>query len=266
MTRRRTPRAASAVLGGVGAGAVLAMAAPLAAPALTAAGSPDAQRPGGPVSDTQPLRAVGAAYATTAPAPAGDGAPVDGAALVRGALAAAPADPGSSARTALDALSAHEAATAASAAAATTAAAATAEAAPPARAAASPAGGAVAGLSGELARVVELTNAERAAAGCGALRADPRISAAAQGHSEDMAAQGYFAHDSRDGRDFADRITAAGYDSPGAENIAMGQPDAATVVQDWMESPGHRKNILNCSLTTIGVGLADGYWTQDFGR
>ena len=81
-----------------------------------------------------------------------------------------------------------------------------------------------------------------------------------------MAAQGYFAHDSRDGRDFTDRITAAGYDSPGAENIAMGQPDAATVVQDWMESPGHRKNILDCSLTTIGVGLADGYWTQDFGR
>ncbi|MER7438766.1 hypothetical protein ABT341_29160, partial [Pseudonocardia alni] len=105
MTRRRTPRAASAVLGGVGAGAVLAMAAPLAAPALTAVGSPDAERPGGPVSDTQPLRAVGAAYATTAPA--GDGAPVDGAELVRGALAAAPADPGSSARTALDALSAH---------------------------------------------------------------------------------------------------------------------------------------------------------------
>lgn len=259
------------MLGGVGAGAVLAMAAPLAAPALTAAGSPDAGRPGGQVSDTQPLRAVGAARTTTAPAGAGapvDGAPVDGAALVRGALAAAPADPGSSARTALDALSAHEAA------AATTAAAATAEPttgrtagpAPAARPAAPSAGGVVAGLSGERARVVELTNAERAAAGCAPLRADPRISAAAQGHSEDMAAQGYFAHDSRDGRDFADRITAAGYASPGAENIAMGQPDAATVVQDWMESPGHRKNILDCSLTTIGVGLADGYWTQDFGR
>ncbi|MEU9822650.1 CAP domain-containing protein [Pseudonocardia alni] len=265
MTRRRTPRAASAVLGGVGAGAVLAMAAPLAAPALTAVGSPDAERPGGPVSDTQPLRAVGAAYATTAPAPAGDGAPVDGAALVRGALAAAPADPGSPARTALDALSAHEAATAAAATAEPVTGRASGPA-PAARPAVPSARGAVTGLSGELARVVELTNAERAAAGCGALRADPRISAAAQGHSEDMAAQGYFAHDSRDGRDFADRITAAGYDSPGAENIAMGQPDAATVVQDWMESPGHRKNILDCSLTTIGVGLADGYWTQDFGR
>ena len=99
-----------------------------------------------------------------------------------------------------------------------------------------------------------------------ALSVDPRISAAAQGHSEDMAARGYFAHDSPDGRDFADRITAAGYSSPGAENIAQGQPDAATVVQDWMESPGHRRNILDCSLSTIGVGLADGYWTQNFGR
>lgn len=257
------------MLGGVGAGAVLAMAAPLAAPALTAAGWTDAERAGGRASDTVPLRAVGAAYATTAPTGTGarptvDGAPVDGAALVRGALAAAPSAPGSSVRTALDALAAHEAAATAAAAARTTGPA-TGQA-PAARSAAPSATGVVAGLSGELARVVALTNAERAAAGCGALRADPRISAAAQGHSEDMAAQGYFAHDSRDGRDFADRITAAGYASPGAENIAMGQPDAATVVADWMESPGHRKNILDCSLTTIGVGLADGYWTQDFGR
>lgn len=247
------------MLGGVGAGAVLAMAAPLAAPAITGVALPATD---GSVEDTVPLAPVSTAALAT-PAPAAGG-PVDGAAVARAALAAAPADPGSPAVAARDALAAYRAAEA------TRAAAAGEEQAVPSPRTAEPAAaaapGASAGLSGELARVVALTNAERAAAGCGALRADPRISAAAQGHSEDMARQGYFAHDSRDGRDFADRITAAGYPSPGAENIAMGQPDAATVVQDWMESPGHRRNILDCSLTTIGVGESGGYWTQDFGR
>ncbi len=83
-----------------------------------------------------------------------------------------------------------------------------------------------------------------------------------------MAARGYFAHDSLDGRDFADRLRAAGYEDPGAENIAMGQDTADEVVAAWLDSPGHRENIEDCSLRTIGVGHApDGaYWTQDFGR
>ena len=122
--------------------------------------------------------------------------------------------------------------------------------------------------TGPTAQVVTLTNRARSAAGCAPLRVDARITAAAQGHSEDMSARNYFAHDSQDGRSFADRIEAAGYPSPGAENIAMGQPDAQSVVTAWMNSPGHRRNIEDCSLTTIGVGLdPDGnYWTQDFGR
>ncbi|MBW0105479.1 CAP domain-containing protein, partial [Pseudonocardia sp. KRD291] len=122
--------------------------------------------------------------------------------------------------------------------------------------------------SGPEAEVVALTNDRRADAGCGAVRIDPRITEAARRHSEDMAAAGYFAHDSRDGRSFADRLSAAGYPSPGAENIAQGQPDAASAVEAWMDSPGHRRNIEDCSLTTIGVGLAGDadYWTQDFGR
>ncbi|WP_345381523.1 CAP domain-containing protein [Pseudonocardia yuanmonensis] len=121
---------------------------------------------------------------------------------------------------------------------------------------------------GPLGQVVTLTNRARAAAGCGPLTSDARIARAAQAHSDDMAAQGYFAHDSLDGRDFADRIAAAGYPSPGAENIARGQRTPAAVVEAWLNSPGHRRNIEDCSLTTIGVGLAtDGYyWTQDFGR
>lgn len=121
---------------------------------------------------------------------------------------------------------------------------------------------------GPAAQVVDLTNQQRASNGCGALRVDARITAAAQKHSADMSANDYFSHDSQDGRTFDQRIRAEGYPSPGAENIAAGQPTAAAVVDDWMNSPGHRRNILDCSLSTIGVGyVADGdYWTQDFGR
>jgi len=122
--------------------------------------------------------------------------------------------------------------------------------------------------TGPAARVVALTNDARARAGCDPLRSDDRIAAAAQAHSADMAARGYFAHDSLDGRDFADRVRAAGYPDPGAENIARGQATADEVVAAWLDSPGHRQNIEDCSLRTIGVGFdPDGaYWTQDFGR
>jgi len=121
---------------------------------------------------------------------------------------------------------------------------------------------------GPAAAVVDLTNDARERAGCAPLRSDPRITAAALAHSEDMARNDYFAHDSQDGRGFDDRLRAAGYPAPGAENIAQGQRTAAAVVQAWLDSPGHRRNIEDCSLTTIGVGLAgsDFYWTQDFGR
>ncbi|HEY0637193.1 MAG TPA: CAP domain-containing protein, partial [Pseudonocardiaceae bacterium] len=122
--------------------------------------------------------------------------------------------------------------------------------------------------AGHTDQVVALVNQARAAAGCRALTVDDRLTAAAQGHSEDMARQDYFSHTSLDGRTFADRIRAAGYPSPAAENIAKGQRSAQQVHDAWMNSAGHRANILNCSYTTIGVGLdPDGwYWTQNFGR
>ena len=116
-------------------------------------------------------------------------------------------------------------------------------------------------------QVVALANEARAQAGCGPLRVDARITAAAQAHSDDMAANGYFSHDSLDGRSFADRLRAAGYPSPGGENIAQGQRSAQSVHQAWMNSSGHRANILNCGFTTIGVGVNQTAWTwtQDFG-
>ncbi|PZG10924.1 CAP domain-containing protein [Nonomuraea aridisoli] len=118
--------------------------------------------------------------------------------------------------------------------------------------------------------VVRLTNVEREQGGCGPLKHDARLREAAYGHSADMAENDYFEHDSQDGRDMVDRIRATGFGgSAWAENIAMGQPTAAAVVKAWMNSDGHRQNIMNCTYTHIGVGAAkDGqgqiYWTQDF--
>ncbi|MCB5167559.1 CAP domain-containing protein [Streptomyces bambusae] len=122
---------------------------------------------------------------------------------------------------------------------------------------------------GQTAEVVRLVNVERAAAGCRALTVDAALARAAQGYSDTMAATGNFSHTGTDGSQPQDRIEAAGYDWSGyGENIAMGQADAAAVVAAWMDSPGHRENILNCRFTEIGVGLntAGGpWWTQNFG-
>ncbi|MBO2466050.1 CAP domain-containing protein [Actinomadura violacea] len=134
-----------------------------------------------------------------------------------------------------------------------------------------PAGGSTAapGPSGAASAVVALTNAERAKAGCKPLRVDQRLATAARRHSTDMAAHGYFDHDSLNGDSPWTRMLDAGYPSPGAENIAKGYATAAAVVGGWMDSPGHRANLLNCGLRAIGVGMAAGpdgpLWTQDFG-
>jgi uncharacterized protein YkwD len=116
---------------------------------------------------------------------------------------------------------------------------------------------------------VRLTNAERAAHGCSALHVDTRLRTAARRHSADMRARGYFDHNAPDGTDPWERIKAAGYTTPGAENIAKGYASAEAVVKGWMNSSGHRANILNCSLKAVGIGVEYGpggpWWTQDFG-
>ena len=121
-----------------------------------------------------------------------------------------------------------------------------------------------------VAQVVALVNKERADAGCGPLTEDPLLNKAAQGHSEDMAARDFFDHTNPDGADPGQRITAAGYTwSTYGENIAKGQQTPEAVMDSWMNSPGHRANILNCSFKDIGVGIHDGsggpWWTQNFG-
>ncbi|MFJ6760248.1 CAP domain-containing protein [Streptomyces sp. NPDC091273] len=125
------------------------------------------------------------------------------------------------------------------------------------------------GHSAEEDAVVALVNQERAMAGCGPVRANPPLAALAGAFSKDMATRGFFSHDDPDGNSPWDRAAKAGLSGLGGENIARGQGDAEAVMKAWMNSPGHKANILNCEFRTLGVGahFADGgpWWTQDFG-
>ncbi|MGC4950848.1 sigma-70 family RNA polymerase sigma factor [Streptomyces sp. DT224] len=119
-------------------------------------------------------------------------------------------------------------------------------------------------------QVLALVNTERAKEGCSPVTGNDELTTAAQRHSEDMAARDYFSHTSQDGSGPGERITAAGYRwSTYGENIAKGQRTPADVMNSWMNSPGHRANILNCSFKELGVGIQDSpggiVWTQDFG-
>lgn len=136
-------------------------------------------------------------------------------------------------------------------------------------------------------QVVDLLNQARRAAGCNvSLTLSSKLGAAAYGHSRDMALNNFFSHTGADGSEMEDRVAATGYSySWLAENIAAGYPTPQAVVAGWMQSDGHKQNILNCELRETGVGLfyeADDqnnvrddygnlggpynyYWTQDFG-
>jgi uncharacterized protein YkwD len=128
-----------------------------------------------------------------------------------------------------------------------------------------------AGLGRATGEVVDLTNRERVRAGLPELAVDPRLTAAAQAHSADMVARDFYSHTDPDGGRPRDRAAAAGATRRTVgENIACGQRSPADVVEGWMNSPGHRANILEADFTHIGVGLAGGgragmYWTQLFG-
>lgn len=119
------------------------------------------------------------------------------------------------------------------------------------------------------AEVLRLVNQERARAGCQPVTADPALAAFAADFSKDMAARDFFSHTTPDGKSPWDRAKAAGISNLGGENIARGQANAQSVMDSWMNSPGHRANILNCDYRTMGVGahFASGgpWWTQNFG-
>ncbi|GAP51321.1 CAP domain-containing protein [Streptomyces azureus] len=123
--------------------------------------------------------------------------------------------------------------------------------------------------SATAAQVLKLVNEERAKVGCSPVAANSALTELAQKYSEDMAARGFFDHTDPDGRTPWDRAEKAGISNLGGENIARGQADAAAVMDAWMNSPGHRANILNCDFKTLGVGVEFGsggpWWTQNFG-
>ncbi|MFE9017753.1 CAP domain-containing protein [Streptomyces sp. NPDC007808] len=126
-------------------------------------------------------------------------------------------------------------------------------------------------LTRTAAEVVDLTNRERARAGLRPLAVDAALSTAAQTYSADMAARAFYAHTSPEGTRPWDRAAAAGSRMRSiGENIACGQRSPAEVVEGWMNSPGHRANILKRDFTHMGAGFAGGgpagsYWTQLFG-
>lgn len=119
-------------------------------------------------------------------------------------------------------------------------------------------------------RVITLVNAERAKAGLSPLKANWQLSRVARYKSQDMIDKGYFSHTSPTYgspftmiQSFGLKFSAAG------ENIAMGQQTPEQVMAAWMNSPGHRSNILSPAYSEIGVGLAKSpsgvcYWTQMF--
>ncbi|MFF7653236.1 CAP domain-containing protein [Streptomyces sp. NPDC007983] len=117
-------------------------------------------------------------------------------------------------------------------------------------------------------QVVDLVNSERAKVGCSPLKVNAKLTKAAQAHSEDMAEHSDMSHTGSDGSSPGDRIERAGYSwSTYGENVAYGYSSAKSVMEGWMNSSGHKANILNCDFKEIGVGLAQpgDYWTQDFG-
>jgi uncharacterized protein YkwD len=109
-------------------------------------------------------------------------------------------------------------------------------------------------------------NAERARHGLPRLRLNKKLSVAARRHARDMVRRKYFSHDTLGGGSFVDRIRRAGY-LRGAntwsvgENLAWGSHDRAApraITEMWMNSPGHRANILSPAFREIGIGLAIG--------
>lgn len=131
--------------------------------------------------------------------------------------------------------------------------------------------------------VLASINAIRAQAGCGPLKLNKALMSAAQTHATNMAELDFFDHRGKDGHDFTYRIKQAGYPQYRwvAENIAAGQKTADRAVQAWLDSPGHRRNIMDCDYVDTGIAMVyqpddkpfkgqsmglRWYWVQLFGQ
>ena len=114
--------------------------------------------------------------------------------------------------------------------------------------------------------IVCLVNAERTSRGLKALKRDSDLAQAARGHSRDMTKRNYFDHTSPGGETVGDRVRDAGYGRPGdgwkvGENLGWGTGRRAApnaLVDEWLNSPPHKKNMLNSAFRELGVGVAQG--------
>ncbi|MGF1499647.1 MAG: CAP domain-containing protein [Elainellaceae cyanobacterium] len=126
-------------------------------------------------------------------------------------------------------------------------------------------------------QVLTLTNEFRTANGKAPLTLNADLTEAAADHASDMAQQDFFSHTGQDGSSVLDRAQETGYDPRAVgENIAAGQTTPEQVVQAWIDSPGHRANLLSDNYTELGVGYTflendtgnvnyNHYWAQVFG-
>lgn len=125
--------------------------------------------------------------------------------------------------------------------------------------------------------VLQLTNDFRAEQGLSPLTLNQKLTVTAQTYAQTMAEDDFFSHIGEDNSTPWERAEADGYTAMAmAENIAAGQPTPEQVVQSWIDSPGHRQNLLNPNYTELGVGYFElsndtgqvnytHYWTQLFG-
>lgn len=125
-------------------------------------------------------------------------------------------------------------------------------------------------------RLLALTNEARLNAGLNPVIYSCELQQSAQGHATAMATQGFFSHTGADGSSLAGRILATGFDFQWAgENLAGGATTPERAFELWMQSPGHKRNIMQPLFSHMGVGhyvAAPGaskygtYWVQNFGR
>lgn len=107
----------------------------------------------------------------------------------------------------------------------------------------------------------------RAANRRSALRFSPTLGRVARAHAADMRRRNVMSHTGGDGSTPAQRATRAGYSwCRIAENVAAGQPDLASVMQAWANSPGHRRNMLDLNITEVGIAQDGPYWAMVLGK
>jgi len=110
---------------------------------------------------------------------------------------------------------------------------------------------------------VRLVNAKRRSVGCAELKWDSKVAAIALGHSADMVSRHFFSHTNPDGKGPFERLRESRLGFSGAaENIVFGTKTAREAFDTWLQSPGHRKNMLDNRFTRHGVGRLEDRWTH----